>query len=55
MRNQISGKYSRLRLVERVNTEKLALDRLKEYGLKAAPQGPIKVKRRIRKLFGEKY
>ncbi|WP_186671145.1 HNH endonuclease [Sporosarcina sp. BP05] len=43
----ISGKYARLRLVERVNTDKLALDRLKEYGLKAAPQGPIKVKEEL--------
>lgn len=39
----IFGKYARLRLVERVDTDKLSLYDLKEQGLKAAPQGPVKI------------
>ena len=37
------GQYARLKLVEQVDTEKLSIESLTEVGLKAAPQGPIKV------------
>lgn len=40
----LEGKYVRLRLLERVDSEALTLERLKEYGLKGAPQGPIKIR-----------
>ncbi|WP_461868042.1 HNH endonuclease [Faecalimonas sp.] len=43
-RKALSGKYARLKLIEQVDSDKLALDYLKKHGLKAAPQGPIKVK-----------
>lgn len=42
-----SGKYTRLRLVERVDSEKLSLYALKEKGLNGAPQGPMKVKEQL--------
>lgn len=42
-----SGKYVRLRLVEKANTESLSLYSLKENGLKAAPQGPMKVREEL--------
>lgn len=45
--NSLSGKYARLRLIERVDSEKLSLYELKENGLKAAPQGPMKVKEQL--------
>lgn len=37
------GYYSRLELVDHVDTEELNLDKLKEKGLKSAPQRPIKL------------
>ena len=40
----LNGKYARLQLVEQVDSDKLLLENLKNNGLKAAPQGPIKVK-----------
>lgn len=43
----ISGKYARLKLIEKVDSEKLSLYSLKENGLKAAPQGPMKVKEQL--------
>lgn len=39
----ISGKYFRLELVEQVDTEKLKLEYLLQYGLKAAPQKSKKI------------
>jgi 5-methylcytosine-specific restriction protein A len=36
--------YSRLKLVDKVNAEGLSLGKLKENGLKAAPQGPMRLK-----------
>ncbi len=39
----LSGNYARLRLVAQADTERLSLERLKDHGLKAAPQGPMKV------------
>lgn len=39
----LEGKYARLKLVEQADSEFLSLDKLKQHGLKAAPQGPIKV------------
>ena len=38
------GLYSRLRLLETTDGDELTLDKLKKNGLKAAPQGPIKLK-----------
>lgn len=39
----LSGKYARLRLIAQADTERLSLDELKRHGLKAAPQGPLRV------------
>jgi len=38
-----TGDYARLKLLEQVDTVYLSLDHLKNHGLSAAPQGPIKV------------
>lgn len=43
----LSGKYARLKLVKFLDSEKLSLDELKKHGLKAAPQGPMKVKEQL--------
>ena len=40
--------YARLQLISKVDKEELALDYLKEHGLKAAPQRPIKVNTELR-------
>lgn len=45
--NSQSGRYARLRLLERADSEKLSLYALKNHGLKAAPQGPIKLKEEL--------
>lgn len=37
------GYYSRLRLLQFIDTDKLSLANLKEHGLKAAPQGPTRL------------
>ena len=39
----MSGKYARLKQIEQVDREELSLQNLKNHGLKAAPQGPIRV------------
>jgi len=39
----LAGKYARLLLVQQVGSDKLSLEHLMEYGLKAAPQGPVKI------------
>lgn len=41
------GFYSRLRLIDTIDSEGLILDKLKENGLKAAPQGPMRLKGEI--------
>ncbi|SMB89949.1 5-methylcytosine-specific restriction enzyme A [Desulfonispora thiosulfatigenes DSM 11270] len=46
--------YSRIRLIERTAGGNLTLNKLKENGLKAAPQGPIKLKDDILSYI-EKY
>lgn len=43
----ISGKYVRLKLIENIESERLALYELKRNGLNAAPQGPIKVREQL--------
>ncbi|MEE1291245.1 MAG: HNH endonuclease [Spirochaetota bacterium] len=42
-----SGFYARLKLIEQTDTENLSLDKLKEHGLISAPQGPIKVSKKL--------
>ena len=53
------GIYARLKLLEQVNTDSLSLEKLKENGLSAAPQGPIKVsptlENYINKYFNDFY
>ena len=39
----LDGKYARLRLVQQADSAALSLCHLQNHGLKAAPQGPIKV------------
>ncbi len=39
----LGGKYARLRLVQQVDSELLSLTNLMKYGLKSAPQGPVRV------------
>ena len=41
------GKYVRLKLLEQVDTPLLDLDHLKKHGLKAAPQGPSRVREEL--------
>jgi 5-methylcytosine-specific restriction protein A len=50
-----TGSYAHLELVEQVDTEKLHLKRLLAYGLKAAPQGPIKVKEELALYLNEYF
>ena len=38
-----TGKYLRLKLIEQTDREELSLDKLKNIGLKAAPQGPQRI------------
>ncbi|MHA7843225.1 MAG: HNH endonuclease [Winogradskyella sp.] len=40
----LDGKFMTLRLVEQVSNNQMKLEILKENGLKAAPQGPVKIK-----------
>ncbi|QFG01295.1 HNH endonuclease (plasmid) [Psychrobacillus glaciei] len=40
----LEGKYTRLKLLDYVNSEALTLERLREQGLKWAPQGPVKIR-----------
>ena len=54
-----AGDYARLKLLEQVDTPHLSLDALKNHGLSAAPQGPIKVSAElhsyIEKHFNDYY
>ncbi|WP_177190107.1 HNH endonuclease [Flagellimonas taeanensis] len=40
----LNGKFMTLRLIEQVSNEQMRFENLKKYGLKAAPQGPIRIK-----------
>lgn len=40
----IDGKFMTLRLIEQVSNNQMKLENLKANGLKAAPQGPVKIK-----------
>jgi len=42
--NSLDGKFMALRLIEQVSNTQMKLGNLKENGLKAAPQGPVKIK-----------
>ncbi len=46
-------KYSRLRLLRNIDTEKLELDMLMKNGLKAAPQGPYRINEQLNKYISE--
>lgn len=43
-KKSIEGSFIRLKLIDQISNEKLNLENLKLHGLKAAPQGPIKIK-----------
>ncbi len=49
------GKYMTLRLVEQISNNYMKLDNLKANGLKAAPQGPVKIKEGDLLSYIEKY
>jgi len=55
----IHGKFMRLKLLDQVSNDKLNLKNLKENGLTAAPQGPIKIKTELsnylKKYFTDTY
>lgn len=44
----LEGEFARLRLIEQVNRNELSLDKLLLNGLKAAPQGAIKLSRELK-------
>ncbi|MBB3837722.1 5-methylcytosine-specific restriction protein A [Runella defluvii] len=43
----LQGNFIRLRLIEQVSNRKLNLENLKENGLSAAPQGPVKIRKEL--------
>jgi 5-methylcytosine-specific restriction protein A len=43
----LTGRYARLKLVSQTDSEELSLPNLIKVGLKAAPQGPIKISKEI--------
>ena len=47
----LDGKYARLKLIQQVDSENLALNHLIEYGLKAAPQGPVRINDELSKYI----
>lgn len=49
------GKFVRLKLIEKIDSEILKLEKLKENGLKAAPQGPMKIKDKALSEYINKY
>lgn len=56
----LTGRFVRLRLIEQVSNDSMKLDKLKQKGLKAAPQRPIKIKddnllEHIEKYFTDNY
>lgn len=50
----LDGYFARIRLIEQVNREELALENLLKNGLMSAPQGPIKLKPLL-KTYIDKY
>lgn len=50
-----SGKYSRLRLLQIVDTEELGLKMLIQNGLKGAPQGPARISEQINQYISGKF
>lgn len=46
-------KYSRLRLLQDIDTEELELDMLMKNGLKAAPQGPARINEQLNKYIND--
>lgn len=50
-----SGKYVRLQLIDRLDTEELSLEQLKKHGLKAAPQGPIHIMGKLLEYIDETF
>lgn len=49
------GKFVRLRLIDQISNKIFNLENLKLYGLKAAPQGPIKVIPRLSQYLKENF
>ncbi|MFK7100961.1 HNH endonuclease [Flavobacterium oreochromis] len=49
----LNGYFMRLRLINKISSTKLPLNILKLYGLKAAPQGPIKVQAQLSRYLNE--
>lgn len=49
-----SGKYARLVLIEQADNESLSFSNLRKYGLAAAPQGPMKMKKQLSE-YVDKY
>jgi len=52
--NFMGGKFFRLQLIDQISNENLNLNHLKENGLNAPPQGPIKVTQQLSEYL-EKY
>lgn len=51
----INGKFMRLRLLEQVSNPKMSLEKLIENGLKAAPQGAMKIQNQSLLIYIEKH
>ena len=51
----IKEKFMRLRLIDQVSNKRMELNKLKENGLKSAPQGPMKIKNIELLNYIEKY
>lgn len=49
------GTFVKLRLIDKVDTERLSLEFLKENGLKAAPQGPIRASENLVSYINEQF
>lgn len=54
-KKSLNGIFMRLRLIEQVSNKKLSLENLKLNGLKAAPQGPIKVIKELSNYLNENF
>lgn len=50
----LTGRYARLKLVDQVDREELSLENLQQHGLKAAPQGPVRVSKELAEYL-DKY
>lgn len=51
----INGKFMRLKLIDQIYNPKLSLENLKENGLSAAPQGPVKVKQNLLEYINSNF